>query len=140
MNEMHVLDHTVEKIAPGLRAVVGHVHVVEALTHGQALAKAQDEAVPFFYRHNQTLYRCHRLGTQYIIINHATNGYLVSDLVKKGMIEMVPNKSFEALGKIIKRRLPLRGWLENCLLHARAPQSAERYMSSLYKELSYSGY
>lgn len=117
------------------KMVVGNVHVVEALTHEQALAKSPDDGIHIFYRFHGVLYRLHRLGKEYVIINHVTNGYYLSDGIRKGMEKLGSNTTWEVLGILIKNKQILRGFMEHCILADR--YSVDDYDSRIYMENLY---
>jgi len=125
-------------------AAVGHVHVVEELDYLKAAELAHEQSAVFFYRNCGRLYRMHRFGDQFIIIDHATGGYWVTPLLKEGMIALQSFKSFECLSMLIKHKQPMRGWMEYCVLTARnkshikdggTPSLMKTSMKSLYEEL-----
>lgn len=140
-NVVHIGHHA---SASRLSMAVGHVSVVEELEHLKAAEMAHEQGAVFFYRNRGCLYRMHRFGDQFIIIDHATGGYWVTPLLKEGMIALQSWKSFECLSILIKHKLPMRGWLEYCVLTARnkshikddgTPSLMTTSMKSLYEEL-----
>ncbi len=114
---------------------VGNLLVVENLSHKEALEKCPDEGAHIYYRHCGVLYRAHRMGSHYIIIDHKTGAYYLSERLRVGMLELVRHRSLEVLGVLIKLRYPLRGWMELCLISHSSPTNCQNDMQALWGEL-----
>lgn len=113
----------------------GSVQVVKSQTHEEAIESAHEQGIIHFYRNGGRLFRCYRLGKEYIIVDHETRGYYVSDRLKAAMVNMQTNEVWAVLHILIKHKQIMRGWMECCLLSFHSYANSRATLAEMHREL-----